>query len=82
MNSSQARIDGHARDVEYYEAHYSELLTEYSDQWIGILDQKVVGASRDAFELMAQLETRGVPVHRVLRRHMTREAEFLILLNL
>lgn len=82
MRSSQVRIEEHGRDVEYYEAHYVELLAQYPDQWIAILDRKVVGASDDAFKLMAQVEADGVPSNRVLRRHMTKDAELLILPHL
>ena len=82
MRSSQVRIEEHGRDVEYYEAHYAELLAQYSDQWIAILDRKVVGASDDAFKLMAQVEADGVPSNRVLRRHMTKDAELVILPHL
>ncbi len=82
VRNSQKRTEGHARDVAYYEAHYSELLAQYADQWIAILNCKVVGASEDAFELMAQLEADGVPANQVLRRHMTREPELLILPHL
>lgn len=82
MRNSQKRAEIHARDVAYYEAHYSELLAQYAGQWIAILNGKVVGASEDAFKLMAQLEADGVPVNQVLRRHMTREPELLILPHL
>ena len=82
VRNTQVRTEGHTRDVEYYEAHYPELLAQYADQWIAILDGKVVGASEDAFKLMAQLEGDGVPANQVLRRHMTREAELLILPHL
>ena len=82
MRSSQVRIEEHGRDVEYYEAHYVELLAQYPDQWIAILDRKVVGASDDAFKLMAQVEADGVPSNRVLRRHMTKDVELLILPHL
>ena len=82
MRSSQVRIEEHGRDVEYYEAHYVELLAQYPDQWIAILDRKVVGASDDAFKLMAQVEADGVPSNRVIRRHMTKDAELLILPHL
>ena len=79
MRNSQKRAEEHARDVAYYEAHYPELLAQYDGQWIAILDRKVVGASEDAFKLMAQLEAEGVPANQVLRRHMTKEPELLIL---
>ena len=76
MRSSQARTEEHSRNVEYYEAHYSELLAQYPNQWIAILERKVVGASDDAFQLMAQLEADGVPSNQVLRRHMTKSLSF------
>ncbi len=78
MRNPRVETEAHARDVAYYEAHYSELLAQYADKWIAILDMKVVGASEDAFKLMAQLEADGVPANQVLRRHMTREPELFI----
>lgn len=82
MKNSRNRAEVHARDVAYYEAHYPELLAQYDGQWIAILDGRVVGASDDAFKLMAQLEADGVPANEVLRRHMTKEPELLILPHL
>ena len=79
VKNSQVRAEAHARDVAYYEAHYTELLAQYDGKWIAILDGKVVGASEDAFKLMAQLEADGVPANEILRRHMTGEPELLIL---
>ena len=78
MRNSQNRAEVHARDVAYYEAHYSELLAQYADKWIAILDGRVVGASDDAFQLVAQLKACGFPANRVLRRHMTKDAELFI----
>ena len=82
MSSAPTMAERHSRDVDYYETHYQELLALYPDQWIAILDQKVVAVSNDAFELSAQLKKRGVPPNRVLRRHMTQESELLILTHL
>ena len=79
MRSAEARIEGHGRDVDYYEAHYQDLLAQYPDQWIAILNQKVVGASCDAFKLMSELEAGGIPANEVLRRHMSKESGLLIL---
>ncbi len=66
MRSAEARIEGHGRAVDYYEAHYQDLLAQYPDQWIAILNQKVVGASCDAFKLMSELEAGGIPANEVL----------------
>ncbi len=82
MSSAPTGFKEHYQDIEFYEAHYQELLTQYPDQWIAILDQQVVGASEDAFDLLGQLKARGVPTHRILTRHMTEEPELLILTNL
>ena len=82
MTSTEKRIEGHGRDVSYYEAHYRELLVQYPDQWIAIVDQELVGAADDAFELVAELKARGIPAHKVLRRHMGTGSELLILASL
>jgi hypothetical protein len=82
MRSAEARIEGHGRDVDYYEAHYQELLAQYPDQWIAIMDQEVVGAADDAFNLVAELKARRIPANEVLRRHMGTGSELLILASL
>ncbi len=82
MSNAPTMSERHNKDVEYYEIHYRELLAQYPDQWIAILDQKVVGTSDDAFELSTQLKKRGVSTNRVLRRHMTKESELLILIDI
>ena len=79
MRSAEASIDRHSRDVDFYEAHYQELLARYPDQWIAIMDQEVVGVADDAFKLVAELKAEGVPADRVLRRHMGTGSELLIL---
>ena len=79
MRSAEARIEGHGRDIEYYEAHYQELFAQYPDQWIAILNQEVIGASDDAFELVAELKAGGIPANDVLRRHMGTGSELLTL---
>ena len=82
MTSTETRIDDHGRDVEYYEVHYLELLAQYPDQWIAIMDQEVVGAADDAFKLIAELKAEGKPANRVLRRHMGTGSELLILASI
>ena len=82
MSSAEARTQGHIRDIEFYEAHYQELLARYPDQWIAIMNQKVVGVADDAFRLVAELKAEGIPADRVLRRHMGTGSELLILAGL
>lgn len=78
MSDIQNELDQHIRDVEFYEIHYQELLTQYPDQWVAILDQQVVGASDDAFDLVAQLKANGISMDRILTQHMTEDPEPLI----
>ena len=82
MRSAEARIEGHTQDIDFYEAHYQDLLAQYPDQWIAIMNQEVVGAADDVFELVAELKARGIPADRVLRRHMGTGSELLILAGL
>ena len=81
MTEARIRLERHEMDLEYYETHYWEFLAQYPDQWIAISDRKVVSSSDDAFALGPQLKGMGIPPNRVLRRHMTQEAELLILSN-
>ena len=81
MTEAQSRLERHRTDLDYYETHYRELLAQYSDQWIAISGRRVVGSADDAFELTSKLKGMGIPPSRVLRRHMTQEAELLILSN-
>ena len=82
MSRAETRIDRHSRDIEFYEAHYQELLARYPDQWIAIMHQEVVGVADDAFELVAELKAGDIPADRVLRRHMGRGSGLLILAGL
>ena len=67
------------QEAEYYEAHYEELLEKHPEQWVAILDQKVVGVSSDPTELMQRLKDQGVSLRRMLVKHVTREQETWIL---
>ena len=67
------------QEAQYYEAHYEELLDQYPEQWVAILDQKVVGISSDPRELLQNLKDQGMSLRRVLVKHVTREQETWIL---
>ncbi len=82
MSAVQTAFEQHLKDVEFYETHYQELLSRYPDQWVAISDQKVVGASEDAFDLLAQLKVRGISTQRVMTRYLTEYPELLILTSL
>jgi hypothetical protein len=49
------------KSCDYFDAHYYELLKQYPDEWIGISDGEVRAHEADIHELLAQLDTLGVP---------------------
>ena len=79
MNELRAELERFKRDTQYYEAHREELLNQYPEQWVAILDQEVVGASPDPYQLIANLKKGGISTERVVLRHLTRQEELLIL---
>ena len=79
MRDKQAERHLFQKDVDYYEGNREKLLEEYPDKWVGIYNQKVVGAAPDVQQLLADLKQRAIPTERLLVRHVTREDEMLIL---
>ncbi len=68
----------HKKDVAYFLAHYDELLKEYPEQSIAILDQKVIASDPDPWRLLESLEERGLPVGRILIEHLQQQPYILI----
>ena len=79
MKTKPLKGDHLQQEAQYYEAHYEELLEKHPEQWVAILDQKVVGSSSDPRELMQNLKNQGVSLRRVLVKHVTSEQETWIL---
>jgi len=79
MNKQADEIEQYQQDISYAESHHEELLKQYPEQWAAILHQKVVGAAPDVYQLIAELQERGLPTERVVLRHLTRREELLIL---
>jgi hypothetical protein len=79
MNTHDTEFEQFKRDIEYAEAHHWELLEQYPEQWVAILDERVVGTSSDVYQLIDELQERDVPTERVVLRHLTRHEEMLIL---
>ena len=67
------------QDVDYYEFHYEELLQQYPEQWVAILNQTVVGSDTDLDRLLSRLNSEGIPIEKALIEHVTAEEEVLIL---
>lgn len=79
MQDIQLRLQRFQRDVDYYQAHYEELLEQYPEQWVAIFQEKVVGASPDLEDLLNDLKQHGVPVESVLTEYLTHKDEIWLL---
>ena len=67
------------QDVDYYESCYEELLQQFPEQWVAILNQTVVGSDTDLDRPLSRLNSEGIPIERALIEHVTAEEEVLIL---
>ena len=67
------------RDVEYFQRRERELIEQYPESWIAILDQEVVGVAPTFEELLAGLRARGMPTERVLIQDFTTSDDILLL---
>jgi hypothetical protein len=74
-----AQLQRFHRDVEYYNAHYDELLAQYPEMWISIYNEAVVGAAPDLRDLLRIRMARGVPPGQGLVKYLTRERRILVL---
>ena len=76
--AERAELARFRRDVDYYEAHYDELLAQYPEEWVAIYDESVVGTAPQIEDLLTALTRRGVPPEQALVRHVTRHENILI----
>ncbi|MGH9203600.1 MAG: DUF5678 domain-containing protein, partial [Vicinamibacterales bacterium] len=60
---------------EYYEANREDLLRDYSNQWIAILDEKLVGAAPQLDDLLDELQGKDIPIGQALIEYVTAEEE-------
>jgi len=72
-------MKGFKREYDFYEQHHDELLEQYPEHWVAILDQTVVAADPNPEDLIATLRQRGLPTERALIEHLTHHEEALIL---
>ena len=57
------------KDAKWVDEHYKELQKKYADQWIAVLDKKVVSAGRDG----GKVETEAERVTKVPRNEILME---------
>jgi hypothetical protein len=61
MDAVLRDLEHYNRDLDYYVAHYDELLRRYPEHWVGIYGEQVAGADPDFDRLLADLQQRGIP---------------------
>ena len=79
MPDQQAILEDFQRDIDYYRAHYEELLGRYPDKWVAIFGQTVVGAGPELEPLLNNLQAKGIPPERVVVKHPSSEQGVWIL---
>ena len=77
--SQQESLDRFQQDIDYYESCYEELLQQYPEQWVAILNRTVVGSDTDLDRLLSRLNSEGIPIEKALIEHVTAEEDVLIL---
>jgi hypothetical protein len=65
-------------DFRFFRENRHELLAQYPDQWIAIKWQQVVAAASDYFEMVGQLEIKGIAYSQTIREYMTENEEILV----
>ena len=66
------------KDNEFCDTHYKEFLEKYPDQWVGILNQKLMGAADSPAELRELLIEKGVPTNRIVLRQISTKPRILV----
>ena len=66
-------------DWEFLDAHYTELLEKYPEQWVAVVDKRVVGVAPDLDRLLIRLKPMGLPKNRIVTEKVTAEEEVWIL---
>ena len=79
MQDEELEFQQYQRDIEYAETRHEELLRQYPEQWVAILNEEVVGSDSDVYRLINQLRKRGIPTEWSVLRHLTEHEELLIL---
>ncbi len=74
----QRDLERFSRDGEYVQRHRAELLSQYPDMWIGVYEQKLVGAATTIGELIRQIEDKGLAPGYVYRQYLATKEEDLI----
>ena len=79
MDDNLSVMDSFKQDTEYFNAHYWEILGRHPDEWVAVLDERVVGSGDDVFELIDRLRSQGIPTERLVIRRAEAEPKVWIL---
>ena len=79
MLDVKTELQKFAKDGQFFDAHYEELLEKYPEQWVAVFDEQVVGAGFDFDQLLDDLKARGLPLGRTVIEKVTAENEVWIL---
>ena len=63
--SKQTDLERYHANALWFGKHYAELKSLYPDQWVGVRNKKVVGAHKDAEQLMIELKSKGISLKTV-----------------
>ena len=75
----QAELERHRQDALWFDAHRQDLLAAHPEQWVAVLDRRVVASARDFHDLLRQIDDRGIPRGCVFHEYLTGEDVDLIL---
>ena len=79
MLDVKTELQKFAKDGQFLDAHYEELLEQYPEQWVAVFDEQVVGAGFDFEQLLDDLKVRGLPLGRIVIEKVSAENEVWIL---
>lgn len=61
------------REHTFWDAHYDAFLERYPEQYVAVKDGEVIATSPDLFDLVDQVEQRGLKPTEVWARFFTKE---------
>ena len=67
----QQELERYRGDAVYIQEHREQLLKEYPEEWIAVLDLKIVGHSGDLDALLRELDSSGIPRGEACIKHLT-----------
>ena len=67
------------RAARYVAGHFDQLVRKYPEQWVAVLDSKVIASSKTRADLRRQIACIGPDIARPYVTYLTRKSKTLIL---